>query len=109
LPLSGFIHWVYIDEYLIWKEHVKVIASKIAKNLEILSKIAYLLHSKILINLYYTLTPISYMEILFGLPPTIRVLSVLSFYRKGQLELLLEIRTMTILLKGFRKSGIRIN
>lgn len=38
-----------------WKEHVKVIASKIAKNLGILRKISYLLPSKILINLYYTL------------------------------------------------------
>src|SRR6218665_1447898 len=46
---------IYIDECLTWKEHVKVIASKIAKNLGILRKISYLLPSKILINLYYAL------------------------------------------------------
>jgi len=46
---------IYIDECLTWKEHVKVIASKIAINLGILRKISYLLPSKILINLYCTL------------------------------------------------------
>ena len=46
---------IYIDKCLTWKEHVKIIASKIAKNLGTLRKIAYLLLSKILINPHYTL------------------------------------------------------
>ena len=46
---------VQVDEHLTWNQHIKVINNKIAKNLEILRKIAYLLRPKILLALYYTL------------------------------------------------------
>src|SRR6218665_24745 len=46
---------VHIDEHLIWNQHINVINNKIAKNLGILRKIAYLLPPKILLGLYYTL------------------------------------------------------
>src|SRR6218665_2774396 len=46
---------VYIDEHLTWDVHINIIANKIAKNLGVLRRIAYLLPSKILVNLYYTL------------------------------------------------------
>jgi len=46
---------VYVDEHLTWKEHIKNISTKIAKNIGILSRISYLLPRNILINLYYSL------------------------------------------------------
>src|SRR6218665_525796 len=46
---------MYIDEHLTWDVHINIIANKIAKNLGVLRRIAYLLPSKILVNLYYTL------------------------------------------------------
>src|SRR6218665_569216 len=46
---------MYIDEHLTWDVHINTIANKIAKNLGVLRRIAYLLPSKILVNLYYTL------------------------------------------------------
>src|SRR6218665_874028 len=42
-------------EHLTWDVHINIIANKIAKNLGVLRRIAYLLPSQILVNLYYTL------------------------------------------------------
>src|SRR6218665_223769 len=42
---------MYIDKHLTWDDHINIIANKIAKNLGVLRMIAYLLPSKILVNL----------------------------------------------------------
>lgn len=44
-----------VDEHLNWKTHINNIEKKIAKNIGILSKVAYLLPANVLKNLYYTL------------------------------------------------------
>src|SRR6218665_2037014 len=46
---------VYLDRYLTWNYRTDQIASNVAKNIGILSRISYLLPSNIRINLYYTL------------------------------------------------------
>ena len=47
---------VYLDRYLTWNYRTDQIASKVAKNIGILSRISYLLPSNnIRINLYYTM------------------------------------------------------
>src|SRR6218665_2615522 len=46
---------VYLDRYLTWNYHTDQIASKVAKNIGILSRMSYLLPSNIRINLYYTM------------------------------------------------------
>ena len=47
---------VHIDQNLTWKVHINQIASKIAKNIGIISRIAYIILPKtIRMNLYYTL------------------------------------------------------
>ena len=46
---------VYIDECLAWTNHTDIIANKIAKNIGKIRKMAYLLPSNILSNLYYTM------------------------------------------------------
>jgi len=45
---------VMVDEHLNWKTHINNIKNKIAKNIGILSKVAYLLPANIFKNLYYT-------------------------------------------------------
>src|SRR6218665_66970 len=46
---------VYLDRYLTWDYHTDQIASKVYKNIGILSRISYLLPSNIRINVYYTM------------------------------------------------------
>ena len=46
---------VVVDQNLTWKEHISEISIKLAKNIGILSRIAYKLPANILTNLYYTL------------------------------------------------------
>src|SRR6218665_3839237 len=46
---------VMVDEHLNWKTHINNIRKKIAKNIGILSKVAYLLPANVLKSLYYTL------------------------------------------------------
>src|SRR6218665_58068 len=46
---------VYLDRYLTCNYHSDQTASKVAKNIGILSRICYLLPSNIRINLYYTM------------------------------------------------------
>lgn len=46
---------VILDEHLTWAPHIKVTASKIAKNIGIIRKIAYLLPKKTLVGLYHTM------------------------------------------------------
>ena len=46
---------VYIDQHLTWKEHVKNISSKIAKNIGILSRTSKLIPMQLRTTLYYTL------------------------------------------------------
>src|SRR6218665_586202 len=45
---------VMVDEHLNWKTHINNIEKKIAKNIGILSKVAYLLPGNDLKSLYYT-------------------------------------------------------
>src|SRR6218665_2506740 len=46
---------IHIDQNMTWKVHINQIASTIAKNVGILTRIAYLLPRTIRLNLYYTL------------------------------------------------------
>src|SRR6218665_2537808 len=46
---------VYVDQHLTWKEHVKNISNKIAKNVGIIARSSHLLPSTIRIKLYYSL------------------------------------------------------
>jgi len=46
---------VHIDQHMTWKVHINQITAKIAKNVGILTRIAYILPKEIRINLYYTL------------------------------------------------------
>jgi len=46
---------VYVDQHLTWKDHIKCISSKIAKNTGIIARTAYLLPPSVRIKLYYTL------------------------------------------------------
>src|SRR6218665_1721580 len=45
---------IYIDHYLTWVDHLKIISNKVTKNIGIMRKIAHFLLSKILTSLYYT-------------------------------------------------------
>jgi hypothetical protein len=59
---------VYVDQHLSWKEHVSNIATKIAKNLGILSRISRILPPQTRTSLYYTLIHpyISYCNIVWA-------------------------------------------
>src|SRR6218665_3916859 len=46
---------VYVDQHLTWKEHIKNIANKIAKNVGIIARSSHLLPLTIRIKLYYSL------------------------------------------------------
>ena len=46
---------VFLDQHLSWKTHINYISQKIAKNIGIVSRIAYLLPLTIRLNLYYSL------------------------------------------------------
>jgi exonuclease III len=46
---------VYVDQHMTWKKHIEQISLKIAKNIGIISRIAYLLPTNILLTLYYSL------------------------------------------------------
>ena len=46
---------VHLDQHLTWNAHTSQIASKISKNMGILSKISYLLPTQLRLNLYYSL------------------------------------------------------
>ena len=46
---------VFLDQHLSWKTHINYISQKIAKNIGIISRIAYLLPRTIRLNLYYSL------------------------------------------------------
>src|SRR6218665_1535703 len=46
---------VYVDQHLTWKEHIKNISNKIAKNVGIIARSSYLLPQTICIKLYYSL------------------------------------------------------
>src|SRR6218665_793539 len=46
---------VYVDQHLTWKEHIKNISNKIAKNVGIIARSSYLLPQTIHIKLYYSL------------------------------------------------------
>jgi len=46
---------VILDQHLTWKEHLKAISYKIAKNVGILKRASYLLPSHVRLTLYYTL------------------------------------------------------
>jgi len=45
----------YLDQYLTWNEHIKLISQKVAKNVGIMARIAYLLPNQTRLNLYYSL------------------------------------------------------
>src|ERR1043165_9680333 len=46
---------IYIDQYLNWSEHIKIISMKIAKNAGILNRLASYVPKQVLLNLYYSL------------------------------------------------------
>ena len=46
---------VHLDQHLTWNNHIAQIASKISKNTGILSRVAYLLPTRVRLNLYYSL------------------------------------------------------
>ena len=46
---------VHIDEHLTWKEHIKNISAKIAKNVGILQRTSYMIPPSIRLKLYYSL------------------------------------------------------
>ena len=46
---------IYVDQHLTWNEHIDQIANKIAKNIGIIKRISYLLTSKVLLMLYYSM------------------------------------------------------
>lgn len=46
---------VYIDQHLTWSEHIKIISTKIAKNIGVINRLAHYVPKKVLLNLYYSL------------------------------------------------------
>ena len=46
---------IEVDQHLTWKQHINYISSKIAKNIGILARTAFLLPASIKLNLYYSL------------------------------------------------------
>src|SRR6218665_383787 len=46
---------VYVDQHLTWKIHLENVASKISKNIGIISRIAYLIPTNVRLTLYYSL------------------------------------------------------
>ena len=46
---------VYIDQHLTWNDHISNISTKVAKNIGILARVSYLLPSRVLHTLYYSL------------------------------------------------------
>jgi hypothetical protein len=46
---------VYVDQHMTWTDHIHQISLKVAKNIGILSRLAYLLPTKVLLTLYYSL------------------------------------------------------
>lgn len=46
---------VFIDQHITWNDHINHISLKIAKNVGIISRLAYLLPTNILLTLYYSL------------------------------------------------------
>src|ERR1700733_12609330 len=46
---------VYIDQQLDWSIHIKMISTKIAKNIGVINRIAHFVPNKVLLNLYYNL------------------------------------------------------
>ena len=53
---------IFFDENLNWKPHVLHVCSKIKRGLGILSKLRHFLPTKILISIYYSLRPLSYLR-----------------------------------------------
>src|SRR6218665_1143286 len=46
---------IYVDQHLTWKIHLENVASKISKNIGIISRIAYLIPTNVRLTLYYSL------------------------------------------------------
>jgi hypothetical protein len=46
---------IYVDQHITWKVHIEKIASKIAKNIGIISRVSYLIPANIRLTLYYSL------------------------------------------------------
>jgi len=46
---------MYIDQHLTWNDHISNISTKVAKNIGILARVSYLLPSRVLHTLYYSL------------------------------------------------------
>ena len=46
---------LHVDQYFTWKNHIEIIASKIAKNIGVISRISYLIPNNTRLTLYYSL------------------------------------------------------
>ena len=46
---------LHVDQYFTWKNHIEIIASKIAKNIGVISRISYLIPTNTRLTLYYSL------------------------------------------------------
>ena len=59
---------VYVDKHLLWKEHIKIVESKIAKTIGLLYKVKYLLNRKAMMTIYNSLflSYINYCNIIWG-------------------------------------------
>src|SRR6218665_2827687 len=70
---------VYIDGTLTWTNHIKIIATKIAKNIGVIIRISHVISYKLRLNMYHTMVSqcMAYTGILYGHPTTNRELIAL--------------------------------
>src|SRR5688572_3512666 len=76
---------VHIDQHLTWKVHINEISNKIAKNVGILSRIAYLLPQSVKLNLYYALIYpyLSYCNLIWAITYPSRLIRLVIIQKRA--------------------------
>ena len=76
---------VHIDQHLTWKVHINEISNKIAKNVGILSRIAYLLPQSVKLNLYYALIYpyLSYCNLIWAMTYPSRLIRLVIIQKRA--------------------------
>jgi len=76
---------VHIDNHLTWCDHIRFIAAKIAKNIGVLGRIAYLLLSSIRLTLYYSLVYLylSYCNMIWAFTHGCRVKKIVLLQKRA--------------------------
>src|ERR1700733_7535395 len=87
---------VHVDQHLTWKNHINNISSKIAKNVGILARTAYLLPTSIRLNLYYSLVYpyLTYCNMIWSSTYESRLLKLVVLQKRA-------VRTIAGIRKGY--------